>query len=1616
MSHALQEVKTASASLQEAAQAEKAAREACEEASEATEASLRKRTEVSTALAQAKDVGDQKQRNAVKAMLEKIKAASSPAGAVDLVIRIGGSFEDLGIKVDEDGTVLEAPSGLFDKDYSIVAIDGKRFKYSMRKQDGEKDVILRCKNEKIMTSMSRVPSKLTKGMAFKLMQVQVEPDKKGFGIDLTDFNTVASVVPGGAAAEADLKKGDILVAVDGVNLGAKKLVQVMERGHSSYFFSVVRPAPPGPTDTVAIEFEDIPSSVETSIKKALPPAEKSSASSTVGLDVSAALSGLSDAALKATLDQSLGKLQQQDAQLGGEKPVAPRILRVEPANGNGVTVEWMPVPVDAVMSHYQLEWKLHNESKWTHTDASSKLETTLVTKGSLRPNGGYQFRVRACDRNGQWGPFTEPLAPVRPDGGIFRPPRAPAMGDLDAMSTISEEFSTVSRDTANAANSNVNIEMLQKVLVDQRQAMEEQYKAETIKLETVHAEQLKLKQLEGEEWRSKFIDAAGTRMQAVLDAKEEVRSDAEAKMRDDLEAASKAKHDAAEAVRRAREAEDFADACRLEVEKYKEKYETAHKDARLEVETEARRAVQTVMSKAAQEIKDKVRVAEIQADTRVERAIRETKQACEAEAETKLRAVVLQLEQKTQMAMQAVQTQSGAGLTNRIQRMQEKHDAHLQHAIKEAVALQDGAAEKRLAAAVTAAKKQGVAEAEARLQADKDKLEKQLIAVRNRIEGKADEAQKAELARAVAEERARCEAQHQEQLKVMAAKMEQRLRLQVDQMSQGIEAKVRDAVAKRERELVDEDGKVRDAEEATELREQLETYRVAASEAAKKWGSGNDDFEEAALAKGAPQPESPTPGGAEAKHVLLEDDEFDAKPGEAIDDDESTAGDGAGEVEQRRERRRKKKEQDGKEESGGKPKRDRKASKGSAAETRLVAAAAEPLPDGVVERQEVAMLRERHQLEMTALNSKHDSEERLMMDDDATGVGAGRRATELQALRDRQMGEAIALGLALAQSDSKQMARAELTMSGADALNRGAALAAQEAETPGYTKLLGETRRAAGRVGGMQAAQQRGLQMADDDDVAKAVEAVRKLETQLELMVRPQSELQNALEVEKREHEQTTKKLRQLLDKKGADKEEKAPLSASESQTLADALGLLQLYERQSGAMQAMLKDASATRSDEGAEVLQQQLAKQEGVRRLAAAKLAALLERAKGRKAAGGGAGDEAEVGLNAQEVTELRAAMSSLEQHGGAVRDYEARVEQLHAHAKRQRLERLQEAKQALYELRRDAAAAVPDNALAIPIAPIAAAEDGFSMAIDWVAPESGTADRYHLQWREQGERAWSSSEASEQIGVPCCTKGNLRTHAVYEFRVRAHCGGTDRWGPWSPPTQPTKPSIQLQSMPSRPELTALEGLVVQASWSPPLLGKKATVVQYEVQWCICGGGRLAWSADQQAVTSATSYKTSALRQGRFYYSFRVRALVKTYASNDWSDWSPPAAPVRAVLHPDMAQSEVGSDAAPSMLALRFEGRDATESEIESQLERAAESCPSEVRSTVQAEVRQLRERHAADREALRQLDHGRRDARARAGGGTQARAPSEVGTAVSAATQPSVSRGVDTLSTWD
>lgn len=79
------------------------------------------------------------------------------------------------------------------------------------------------------------------GKSLRLNQVIIDPDAQGFGLDLTDFNVIVGVLQNGAASRTDLKKGDIIVGIDGVNLGARRVAEVLKRGRDSYVFNVIRP-------------------------------------------------------------------------------------------------------------------------------------------------------------------------------------------------------------------------------------------------------------------------------------------------------------------------------------------------------------------------------------------------------------------------------------------------------------------------------------------------------------------------------------------------------------------------------------------------------------------------------------------------------------------------------------------------------------------------------------------------------------------------------------------------------------------------------------------------------------------------------------------------------------------------------------------------------------------------------------------------------------------------------------------------------------------------------------------------------------------------------------------------------------------------------------------------------------------------------------------------------------------------------------------------------------------------------------------------------------------------------------------------------------------------------
>ena len=211
----------------------------------------------------------------------------------DLIIRVGGSFAKLGINVDEEGVITRAPRGLFDSDYTIVGIDGVRFYPGLQNSGGTHNVILRCKKADVLESLSRLPPKHLSGKVLKLMQVKISPGDEGFGIDLSELNAIAGVVKGGKAEAADLRVGDVIISADGIYLGAKRLVEVLPKGTSSYIFNVVRPTAPGA--------QDWPGNLSD------PPSQ----------EPSPAMVANEDDPLKRSLAESLGRLQMSTDMLAG---------------------------------------------------------------------------------------------------------------------------------------------------------------------------------------------------------------------------------------------------------------------------------------------------------------------------------------------------------------------------------------------------------------------------------------------------------------------------------------------------------------------------------------------------------------------------------------------------------------------------------------------------------------------------------------------------------------------------------------------------------------------------------------------------------------------------------------------------------------------------------------------------------------------------------------------------------------------------------------------------------------------------------------------------------------------------------------------------------------------------------------------------------------------------------------------------------------------------------------------------------------------------------------------------------------------------------------------------
>ena len=79
------------------------------------------------------------------------------------------------------------------------------------------------------------------GAPLRLLRLRLARGARGLGLDVSGLNVLKRVVPGSAAeATGEWREGDVIVSVNGLELGAAKLVQALPKDTSTYDFGVLR--------------------------------------------------------------------------------------------------------------------------------------------------------------------------------------------------------------------------------------------------------------------------------------------------------------------------------------------------------------------------------------------------------------------------------------------------------------------------------------------------------------------------------------------------------------------------------------------------------------------------------------------------------------------------------------------------------------------------------------------------------------------------------------------------------------------------------------------------------------------------------------------------------------------------------------------------------------------------------------------------------------------------------------------------------------------------------------------------------------------------------------------------------------------------------------------------------------------------------------------------------------------------------------------------------------------------------------------------------------------------------------------------------------------------------
>ena len=183
---------------------------------------------------------------------------SGDGGGVTLVVRLRRGVDGLGIAT-KGGVIINCVAGgqaeadgLLEPGDEVLTVDGTPLDGQplgkvMRRGAESYDLVLTRRQIALATSVQRLlpdseaAEAAAAGAPLRLLRLRLARGARGLGLDVSGLNVLKRVVPGSAAeATGEWREGDVIVSVNGFELGAAKLVQALPKDTSTYDFGVLR--------------------------------------------------------------------------------------------------------------------------------------------------------------------------------------------------------------------------------------------------------------------------------------------------------------------------------------------------------------------------------------------------------------------------------------------------------------------------------------------------------------------------------------------------------------------------------------------------------------------------------------------------------------------------------------------------------------------------------------------------------------------------------------------------------------------------------------------------------------------------------------------------------------------------------------------------------------------------------------------------------------------------------------------------------------------------------------------------------------------------------------------------------------------------------------------------------------------------------------------------------------------------------------------------------------------------------------------------------------------------------------------------------------------------------